>query len=122
VNSPSGLDSTSKITLTKYGTRILTYQSQSNIEAPAIFSEIWYPEGWNCYVDNKMVDQFRANYILRGAMIPAGKHTIEWRFEPQTYYSSNTLSLLGSVSVLLSCIVIFGMSLKGGMKNIEEQA
>ena len=119
VKSPSGLDSTSKISLTKYNTRILTYQSQSNVEAPAIFSEIWYPEGWNCYVDNKLVDQFRANYILRGAVIPAGKHTIEWRFEPKTYYTSNTYSLLGSISVILSCIVIFGMSLKSTVKEEE---
>ncbi len=121
VKSPAGLDSTSKITLIKYGTRILTYQSQSNVEAPAIFSEIWYPEGWNCYVDNKLADQFRANYILRGAVIPAGKHNVEWRFEPKTYYTANTYSMFGSISVILSCMVIFFLSLKRAVKNNEDQ-
>jgi hypothetical protein len=96
---------TDKITLTKYGTNQLSYQSESKSVLPAVFSEIWYPEGWNCYIDGKKTDKiFRANYILRGAMIPAGKHTIVWKFEPTSYATGESLSLYSSVLLL----VLFG--------------
>jgi hypothetical protein len=112
VKAPSSVDSNSRITLTKYGTRVLTYQSESKSEAPAIFSEIWYPEGWNCYIDGKKSEVFRANYILRGAMVPAGKHTVEWRFEPETFAKMKTVSLLGSLALLLGGLIVLFLSLK----------
>ena len=119
VQSASGLDSMANIKLLHYGVNELKYVSQANVKAPAIFSEIWYPEGWNCYIDGKQVDVFRANYILRGAMIPAGKHTIEWKFEPATYAKSESMALMGSVSLLLSCLVIFGMALRPKQEEKE---
>ena len=104
---------TDKITLTKYGANSITYTTDSKSELPAVFSEIWYPEGWNCYIDGKKTDKiFRANYVLRGAIIPAGKHKIEWKFEPQTYYSSNNYSMIGSIGLILSCLLIFGLNIK----------
>ena len=94
--------STDKIVLTKYGTNQLTYNSDSKTSLPAVFSEIWYPEGWNCYIDGKKTDKiFRANYILRGAIIPAGKHKIEWKFEPTSYATGESLSLFSSILLLL---------------------
>jgi len=97
--------SNDKIRLTKCGANQLSYQSESNSALPAIFSEIWYPEGWNCYIDGKKTDKiFRADYILRGAMIPAGKHTIVWKFEPTSYATGESLSLYSSVLLL----VLFG--------------
>lgn len=96
------------IKLTKYGTNSLKYTSNSSQELPAIFSEIYYPAGWNCYIDDKQVDVFRANYILRGAMIPAGKHEIEWRFEPRGYNASKIWSLIGSGFII---VVFFGLFL-----------
>jgi len=99
-----------KITLTKYETNSLTYQSNSKSSLPAVFSEIWYPEGWNCYIDGKKTDKiFRANYILRGAIIPAGKHKIEWKFEPTSYQSGSTASLVGSILLI---VLFAGATLK----------
>jgi hypothetical protein len=99
-----------KITLTKYGTNTLTYQSNSKSSLPAVFSEIWYPEGWNCYIDGQKSDKiFRANYILRGAIIPAGKHKIEWKFEPTSYQSGSTASLIGSILLI---VLFAGATLK----------
>lgn len=93
---------TDKIVLTKYGTNQLTYNSDSKTSLPAVFSEIWYPEGWSCYIDGKKTDKiFRANYILRGAIIPAGKHKIEWKFEPTSYSTGESLSLFSSILLLL---------------------
>ena len=108
------IDSTATISLSKYGVNELAYTSNSTIPMNAIFSEIYYSDGWNCYIDGKKTDKiFRANYILRGAMIPAGKHSITWKFEPQTYFKSNTYSLLGSIGLILSCLIVFGINLKG---------
>jgi hypothetical protein len=101
---------TDKISLTKYGTNTITYSSDSKSELPAVFSEIWYPEGWNCYIDGKKTDKiFRANYVLRGAIIPAGKHKIEWKFEPASYNTGATYSMIGSILLLL---LFAGISLK----------
>ncbi len=116
VSAPS-LDSTSTIKLLKYDVNTINYLSSSNVKATAVFSEIWYPEGWNCYVDGKKIESLRANYVLRAAVIPAGKHTVSWKFEPKAYYQSETLALIGSFGLIGGCIFIFGFSLK---KNEED--
>ena len=102
-------DSTASIKMTKYGTDVLTYASNSKTELPAVFSEVYYPEGWNCYIDGKAVPTFRADYILRATVVPAGKHTIEWKFEPPSFTSGSKVSMAGSLLVLL---FFFGMSFK----------
>ena len=105
-------DSTATIKLTSYGTNILKYTSNSKTELPAIFSEVYYPEGWNCYVDGKQVEIFRANYILRGAIIPAGKHAIEWKFEPESYTKGSTYASIFSILTLLLFLGVIGFELK----------
>lgn len=112
VSSSNELDSNAKIQLTKYDLRELTYKSTNSVSAPAIFSEIYYPEGWNCYVDGKKVENFRANYVLRGAMIPAGSHVITWKFEPKSFESSSTWSLIGSILTLLTFIGVCSLEVK----------
>lgn len=99
------------IKLTKYGTNSLQYSSNSSKELPAIFSEIYYPKGWNCYVNGKQVKTFNANYVLRGAMIPAGANKIEWKFEPSSYATSKIIALIGSLLLLLGAGFIFGREL-----------
>jgi uncharacterized membrane protein YfhO len=113
------IDSSAAIVLTKYGTNVLNYTSTSKQELPAIFSEIYYPEGWNCYIDGKESPSFRANYILRGAIIPAGKHTIQWKFEPKTFILGGKVALFGSISLLLSSFLIFGLALSKSWKDKE---
>ena len=105
-------DSTATIKLTSYGTDILKYSSNSKTELPAIFSEVYYPEGWNCYVDGKQIETFRANYILRGAIIPAGKHAIEWKFEPASYTKGSTYASIFSILTLLLFFGVTGLELK----------
>jgi hypothetical protein len=94
-------DSTAEVSLVEYKTNALKYQSKNSSESCIIFSEIYYPAGWNCYIDGKEAQAFRANYILRGVNVPAGEHTIEWKFEPATFNQGNTYSLAGSVLLLL---------------------
>jgi uncharacterized membrane protein YfhO len=67
-----------------------------------VFSEIYYPEGWNAYVDGTVKPHIGVNYVLRGINLPAGKHKIEFKFEPQTYKSSNTIAMIGSILLLIT--------------------
>jgi hypothetical protein len=119
VKAPAKTDDKATITMKSYAANEIEYISKSSIDLPAVFSEIYYPEGWNCYVDGKKVKTFRANYVLRGAMIPSGKHTIKWKFEPETFAKSQTASLVGSVLLLLVCFGIMGWKAKSEWDNIS---
>ncbi|RYX88694.1 hypothetical protein EON78_07500, partial [bacterium] len=76
-------DSSGEIKLTSYHPNRLSYKFKSNTEQLTVFSEIYYQPGWNAYIDGKLVPHFRANYILRAMVIPAGEHTIDFKFEPK---------------------------------------
>ena len=67
----------------------------------AVFSEIYYKDGWNAYIDGEYVNHIRVDYVLRGLEIPAGKHTIEFKFEPSVIQTGSTISLVSYVLLLL---------------------
>lgn len=94
-------DTLAKITLTDYRPNRLTYKSKTNSDQLAVFSEIYYDKGWNAYVDGELTPHFRANYVLRAMIIPAGEHTIEFRFEPRVYYTGEKVSLAASIVLIL---------------------
>ena len=71
-----------------------------------MFSEIYYDKGWNVYLDGKLTPYFRANYVLRAMVIPAGTKKIEWKFEPAVYYTGEKVSL--AFNILLILVVIGG--------------
>jgi hypothetical protein len=110
-------DSTASVRLLDYKTNLLKYESNSKVGAPVVFSEIYYPEGWNCYIDGNKTEYFRANYILRSVMVPAGKHAIEWRFEPETYAKGSVFSAIGSFSLIAALGIIFFMTFKNAKKE-----
>ncbi len=97
-------DSTASITLLNYKPHELTYQSNTSSTQLVVFSEVFYEKGWNAYVDGKPVPHARANYILRTMIVPAGKHTIEFKFEPKTYETAKKISFIGSVIIVLLII------------------
>lgn len=71
-----------EIVLTEYQPNALTYRATASADRVAVFSEIYYPEGWHIYVDGKEIALGRVNYVLRAAVIPAGEHTITMEFVP----------------------------------------
>jgi hypothetical protein len=71
-----------EILLTEYQPNALTYHTTTAKDRVAVFSEIYYPEGWHIYVDGKEINLGRVNYVLRAAIIPAGEHTITMEFVP----------------------------------------
>ena len=99
-------DSAASITLSSYAPMEMHYTSNNANKGVAIFSEIYYEKGWNAYIDGKLTPHFRANYILRGLEIPAGKHEIVFKFEPQQYFWANKISLIVSSLLLLGVIAI----------------
>jgi glycine cleavage system H lipoate-binding protein len=94
----TAVDSTASVRMLAYETKVLRYEvNNTSAEAqPIVFSEIYYPEGWICRIDGNEVDAARVNYVLRGAMVPAGTHTVEWSFEPKVWEKGTTISYAGS--------------------------
>lgn len=91
------------VTLTSYQPNHLIYKTKSSDKQFAVFSEIWYPKGWTATIDGKDLPYFCVDYLLRGAEIPAGEHSVEFSFRPAIYATGNTISLIGSV-LLLICV------------------
>jgi len=101
-------DSTAHIELLTYAPNALKYHFSSPTDQVAVFSEIYYPKGWNVYIDGKKTDYFRANYLLRAMSLKAGDYDVEFRFEPAVVSISNTIAITSSVLlVLLLAGVIF---------------
>jgi len=95
------------IRLTEYRPNYLKYQTGASSEQLAVFSEIYYADGWKAYVNGKETPHFRANYILRAMVLPKGAHTVEFRFHPTSFYAGNKVSLAGSVLLLLAVAGFF---------------
>jgi hypothetical protein len=94
-------DSIASITLDSYQPNDLKYTSINSNDGLAVFSEMYYKNGWNAYVDGNKVEHLRANYVLRALPIPAGKHTIEFKFEPEVVKTGSTIALLSSIGMVL---------------------
>jgi hypothetical protein len=99
----------SSIKLISYAPNKLTYESSSETSRLAVFSEIYYPKGWHVTIDDQPATHFRADYLLRAMLIPAGNHTIDFEFHPASYYIGEKISLAGSsllLLILLGVIII----------------
>jgi len=101
-------DTISKIKLESYKPNHLVYKASCQDEELAVFSEIYYPKGWNAFIDGNPAEHFRVNYVLRAMVLPQGEHTIEFKFEPQSYYLGNKISLASSAILLIIVIIVFG--------------
>jgi hypothetical protein len=99
--SSQSTDTSGSIKLTAYDPDHLTYQSTTPATRLAVFSEIYYDKGWKMLIDGKEQPYFRADYLLRAAIIPAGNHKIDFIFHPASYYTGETVSTAGSVFLVL---------------------
>ncbi|MCF6296058.1 MAG: YfhO family protein [Flavobacteriaceae bacterium] len=101
------VDSLASIKLLDYKPNYLKYQSNNANEGFAVFSENYYGQGWQAYVDGVEAEHIRVNYVLRGMEIPKGNHTIEFKFEPQIIKTGSSIAL-GS-SILLGLLLLGGL-------------
>lgn len=97
-------DSLSSIQLKSYEPNHLVYETNNAKDGIAVFSEIYYPDGWQVTIDGKPADIARANYILRTMYVPAGKHTIEMRFDPTSLHITESIAY-GALALLLIGII-----------------
>jgi hypothetical protein len=110
-------DSTASIKLTSYKPNQLVYESNCTQDQVAVFSEIYYDKGWNATIDGEPAIHFRADYVLRAMVIPAGKHIIEFRFEPKAYYTGNKIALASSLLLILFALGVIGMEIRKKFLN-----
>ena len=108
-------DSTATIKLINYDVTELTYRTKTEKEQFVVFSEIYYKDGWNAYIDGKLTNHFRVNYVLRGMKIPAGEHEIEYKFEPKVIQQGGMISLFSYISIILVFVVWFFYGKKQGV-------
>lgn len=101
INLTFDKDSTATISLKKYDVTELTYESKTNRKQFAVFSEIFYKDGWNAYVDGQLTPHYRVNYVLRGMIVPGGNHTITFKFEPKVIQKGGLISLISYIILIL---------------------
>jgi hypothetical protein len=109
----------SSIKLTEYQPNRLVYESDTDTEKLAVFSEIYYPKGWQISIDGQDVEMVRANYILRSLLIPAGKHTIEFRFDPESYRITENIAWSGYLLLLGFVLLSIVMAIKQSKKKAD---
>jgi len=97
---PSGLGMTDSIALTSYAPNELHYQYSAACDRLAVFSEIYYPDGWHATVDGQPVDLVRADWTLRAALLPAGEHEVVMTFLPESYRVGARVSAIASLLLL----------------------
>ncbi len=104
-----------------YAPNKVTYTSNSNNTQLAVFSEIYYKAGrdWKAYIDGEEAEFIRANYVLRAMVIPAGEHSIEFRFEPVAYVMGERIALAGSLLIALLLLAYPMRKRIPGLKNID---
>ena len=115
VASHDGLAESDSIVMTHYAPNELRYSYSTGSDRAVIFSEIYYPEGWTltCIpagegTSSEELPLFRADWILRGAIIPAGEGELVMRFDPQSYRTGEALSRASSITLLLLLILSAG--------------
>ena len=90
----------------------LKYAFNSKSEQLAVFSEVYYDKGWDAYIDGEKAPYFRVDYILRAMSVPAGEHTIEFKFEPQSYFLGTKISYASSIVFILLALAYLGITIK----------
>ncbi len=113
-------DSLATVALTDYKPNHLTYRASNPNPGVLVFSEMYYENGWNAYIDGQLKDHFRVNYVLRALNIPGGDHTIEFKFEPKVIQKGSRITLASSIVLGLIVLVGIGFSFKNTPKKEED--
>ncbi|MEH6746523.1 MAG: YfhO family protein [Maribacter arcticus] len=113
------VDSTASISLIDYEPNHLTYASKNSNEGVAVFSEMYYKNGWNAYIDGIERDYFKVDYVLRALTIPSGAHKIEFKFEPEVVVQGSKITLASTI--LLGLVIVGGLGFSFWKSKKEEE-
>jgi hypothetical protein len=105
ITAPAGADSSATITMNENLNDVVKYSYQAPSPQFAVLSEVFYPAGWNAYLDGKKVNYVKADYVLRGISLPAGSHQLEFRFEPKSFATGRLITIVANILVILSMIL-----------------
>lgn len=111
-------DSSATIELFSYKPNHLVYEASTKTPQLVVFSEVYYPKGWNAYINGKPVEYFPADYVLRAMVIPEGNNKIEFKFEPKVIQTGSMISLVSSIVFLL--ILLSGLYFVFQKKKTDE--
>ena len=107
--------------MTKYAPDYVEYDYTASEDGIAVFSEIYYPYGWNAYIDGQPKEHFRANYTLRALNVPAGKHHIRFEFRPATLEKWGKVSIACKYVMNLTILSIIGFAIYRVVKRQEKE-
>ena len=113
------VDSTASISLIDYEPNHLTYASKNSNEGVAVFSEMYYKNGWNAYIDGVQRDYFKVDYVLRALTVPSGAHKIEFKFEPEVVVQGSKITLASTI--LLGLVIVGGLGFSFWKPKKEEE-
>ncbi|MEP0304968.1 MAG: YfhO family protein, partial [Maribacter dokdonensis] len=114
------VDSTASIELIDYEPNHLVYNSKNSNEGVAVFSEMYYKNGWNAYIDGKQSDYFKVDYVLRALSVPSGEHKIEFKFEPEVVATGSKITLASTI--LLGLVIVGGLGFSFWRSKKEEES
>ncbi len=90
-----------EVRMTSYAPNKIEYTANVEGDQFAVFSEIYYKDGWKAFVDGKEVPIIKSNYLLRGVELPSGKHKVEMIFDLPKFHTANTIAFIGSIVLIL---------------------
>jgi hypothetical protein len=111
------VDSNASIQLVQNKNDEITYKAKTNAKQLAVFSEIYYKDGWKAYIDDKETPIVKTNYVLRGLVVPAGDHTIKFEFKPASITSARQIASVASILLWLSLVTMIAF----GIKNLNKK-
>lgn len=114
-------DSTSAIRLTEYDSNYLIYETNAAKDELAVFSEVYYPKGWQISIDGEPADMLRVNYTLRGLVVPKGQHTITFKFDPKSIRTTDAIAYAALIIMLLTAVYLIIRRTKTNNKNIKTE-
>jgi hypothetical protein len=116
-------DSLGQIELVHYQPNKLRYTYSARADQLAVFSEVYYPDGWKVFVNGEEADHFRVNYILRAMVLPAGQNNeVEFRFEPRSYYTGQKIAIVFSIIMVLTVLGFLYLKFRNGFLKKEVAA
>ena len=115
----SGLqvDSTAKIQLIDNQNDLIFYTAKTNAKQLAVFSEIYYRDGWKAYIDDQESPILKVNYVLRGLVIPAGDHKIRFEFKPASVTRAKQIAGVASILLWIALVAFIAMTIQQFIKK-----
>ncbi len=122
-NYTFGKDSVAYVKLDKYGLDEISFKSSNSQDGLAVFSDIYYENGWKAFIDGQETPIVKADYVLRAMKIPRGNHQIVFKFHPLSFYKGQSVSMVSSILLILICLGAIAQIFKKGKGELamEEQ-